>query len=205
MTSDPRPPVPFIGLTGGMGSGKSTALEILGQLGAVTISADAVVHDLYRTSVALRDAVVGRWGSDVAPGGEIDRQAVAKAAFADPEGRAWLEQQIWPLVGQKIWEFRQQSESAEPAPVAAVVETPLLFEAGMESAYDATIAVVADDTVRAQRTAERGHAAAGARDARQLSQQEKAERATYVVHNDGSLAELEQQLRNVLAAVSGDA
>lgn len=201
MTSDSRPPVPFIGLTGGMGSGKSTALEILARLGAATISADAVVHELYRTSGDLREAVVARWGADVAPGGVVDRQRVAQAAFADPDGRAWLEQQIWPLVGQAIWEFRQQVEAADPRPRAAVVETPLLFEAGMDSAYDATIAIVTDDAIRAERTATRGHAAADERDARQLSQDEKAARATYVVHNHGSLEELEEQLSAALASI----
>ena len=73
----------------------------------------------------------------------------------------------------------------DPPPRAAVVETPLLFEAGMEGAYDATIAVVADEDVRAERAGARGHAAVDERAARQLPQDEKADRATFAVANDG--------------------
>jgi dephospho-CoA kinase len=79
-----------------------------------------------------------------------------------------------------------------------VVEVPLLFESGMESVFDATIAVVADEDVRAQRAGSRGHEALAERSARQLSQQEKAERATYVVPNDDSLDTLESKLSAVL-------
>ena len=195
-------PVPFLGLTGGMGSGKSTALHALGRLGAATISADEVVHELYATSAALRDAVVGRWGSDVAPEGVVDRQAVARHAFATDEDRQWLERLIWPLVGERIWAFRQGADAADPAPRAAVVETPLLFEAGMAPLYDATIAVIADEAIRQQRARDRGYAAVDERDARQLSQEEKAARATYVVRNDGSEQDLEALLADVLAQVT---
>ena len=77
--------VPFVGLTGGLGAGKSTALAALERLGAATLSTDAVVHELYATP-ELRDAVVARWGEDVAPGGVVDRAAIAAHAFADPRG-----------------------------------------------------------------------------------------------------------------------
>ena len=86
-----------------------------------------------------------------------------------------------------------------PPPPAGVVETPLLFEAGLEGAYDATIAVVADEEVRAERAAARGHVATAERTARQLSQDEKAARATYVVRNDGSISDLEARLSELLA------
>src|SRR4051794_2318926 len=86
-----------------------------------------------------------------------------------------------------------------PPPRAAVVETPLLFEAGMDGVYDATIAVVADEDVRAQRAASRGHAATDERAARQLPQDEKARRATFAVDNSGTVEELEAKLSDVLA------
>jgi dephospho-CoA kinase len=189
--------VPFVGLTGGLGAGKSTALAALERLGAVTLSTDAVVHELY-ASAEVRDAVVARWGADVAPGGVVDRRAVAGHAFADPEDRAWLEQLLWPLVGDRVARWREQVERLDPPPPAAVVETPLLFEAGLESRYDATIAVVADEAVRAARAAARGHTAVDERAARQLTQEEKASRATYVVRNHGSVEELEHELSCVL-------
>jgi dephospho-CoA kinase len=190
--------VPFIGLTGGLGAGKSTALGALERLGAATLSTDAVVHELY-ASDDVRDAVVGRWGEEVAPGGVVDRSAVARHAFADGDERAWLEQLIWPLVGARVAAFREGALAADPPPRAAVVETPLLFEAGLDGLYDATIAVVADEDVRHERASVRGHHAVAERAGRQLTQDEKAARATYVVRNDGSVEDLEAKLSEVLA------
>jgi dephospho-CoA kinase len=194
--------VPFVGLTGGMGAGKSVALEILGRLGAATLSTDAVVHELYADPEVVR-LVVDRWGERVAPGGVVDRSAVAAAAFASPGERAWLEQQIWPRVAQRVAAFREDALAADPPPRAAIVETPLLFEAGMEGVYDATIAVVADDAARAERTAGRAHASSDERDARQFPQDEKARRATYAVDNSGTVEELEAKLSDVLGRLEG--
>jgi dephospho-CoA kinase len=193
-----RSRLPFVGLTGGLGAGKSTALAALERLGAATLSTDAVVHDLYGSD-EVRDAVVARWGADVAPGGVVDRAAIARHVFAHPEERRWLEGLLWPLVGRRVWAFREQQEAADPPPKAVVVETPLLFEAGMHGIYDATIAVVADEDVRRSRAAARGHEAVDERAARQLTQDEKAQRATFVVRNDGSEADLERTLSSVLA------
>jgi dephospho-CoA kinase len=204
---EPRPPqgghprVPFVGLTGGMGSGKSTACAALKRLGAATLSTDAVVHELYG-SAEVRDAVVARWGAGVAPDGVVDRAAIARHAFSAPDERKWLEELLWPLVGRRVWAFRTEQDSAVPAPKAVVVETPLLFEAGMDGIYDATIAVIADEGVRRERAAARGHEAVDERAARQLTQDEKAGRATFVVHNDGSEADLERTLADVLAKLA---
>jgi dephospho-CoA kinase len=166
-------------------------------VGAATLSTDKVVHELY-DDPAVRAAVVERFGESVAPGGTVDRSAVARAAFASPEERAWLEGLLWPRVGERMVRWRDQLEHASPPPRAAVVEVPLLFESGMEGAFDATIAVVADEELRGQRAGARGHEALGERGARQLSQQEKAQRATYVVVNDGSVDELERKLSAIL-------
>ena len=193
--------VPFVGLTGGLGAGKSTALSALERLGAATLSTDAVVHELY-ASDEVRDAVVARWGDDVAPGGTVDRSAIARHAFASPDERAWLEGLIWPKVGERVAAFREAALAADPPPRAAVVETPLLFEAGLDGIYDATIAIVADEDVRADRAGARGHEAVDERAARQLPQEEKARRATYVVRNDGTVDELEAKLSQVLGKLS---
>ena len=150
----------------------------------------------------MRDAVVARWGEEVAPGGDVDRDAVARAAFASPQDRAWLEGELWPRVGARIAAWREEVAARSPAPPAAVIEVPLLFEAGMEGAFDATIAVVADEAVRSQRAGDRGHAAVDERSARQLSQEEKARRATYAVVNDGSIEELERKLSAILGKLS---
>jgi dephospho-CoA kinase len=197
-----QPAVPFVGLTGGMGSGKSTALEALRRLGAQVLSSDTVVHELYDGG-RLRDAVVARFGAEVAPGGVVDRAAVARRAFASAEDRAWLEGLVWPLVGTRVADWLEQVRARRPAPQAAVVEVPLLFEAGLDQLYDATIAVVSEESVRQQRAAERGHARVDERAARQLSQQEKARRAMFVVHNDGTVEDLERELSAVLGKLGG--
>jgi dephospho-CoA kinase len=101
-------------------------------------------------------------------------------------------------VGERIWVWRQGLEHASPPPRAAVVEVPLLFESNMDRAFDATIAVIADEELRARRAGARGHEALAERGERQLSQQEKAQRATYVVANDGSPEDLEAKLSAIL-------
>jgi dephospho-CoA kinase len=185
-----------------MGAGKSTALAALEHLGAAVLSTDAVVHELYE-SERVRDAVVERWGEQIAPGGVVDRAAVAARVFADAPERAWLEGLLWPLVGERIGEWLAEVRARRPAPRATVVEVPLLFEAGMEDAYDATIAVVAEEQVRRERAASRGHALEEARAARQHSQQDKALRATFAVRNDGSEEDLVTQLSGVLDTLEG--
>src|SRR3954454_2874273 len=194
------PPAPLVGLTGGLGAGKSEALRALEELGAATLSTDAVVHELLQDP-EMRDLVVERLGPDVAPGGEVDRSLVAERVFRDDEARGWLEGVLWPRVGERMVAWKQEVDAAEPPPAAAVVEVPLLFESGMEAAFDHTLAVVAEEEVREQRASERGHAAVASRTGRQLPQKEKAERAEFVVRNNGTLDELKQALSRVLATI----
>lgn len=134
----------------------------------------------------------------MAPAGSIDRAAVAARVFGDDDKRTWLESVLWPRVGERVARFR---ETAEDRP-AAVVEVPLLFESGMQAVFDKTIAVIADEDVRAERAAARGHELVEARAARQLTQDEKAQRADFVVRNDGTVEELEIKLSEVLEKLS---
>jgi dephospho-CoA kinase len=101
--------IPFVGLTGGIGAGKSTALAALERLGAAVLSTDTVVHELYETA-EVRDAVIERYGPGVAANGAIDRAAVATAAFAAPDDRRWLEQLLWPRVGARMVAWRDGLE-----------------------------------------------------------------------------------------------
>ena len=192
-----RDAVPFVGLTGGIGAGKTEALAALERLGAATLSSDAVVHELLAGDEA-RDELVRRLGPDVAPDGRVDRDAVAALVFERPDQREWLESYLWPRVGERMAAWRAELERRDPPPRAAVVEVPLLFESGMEPVFDHTIAVVADEDVRADRAGARGHAGLASRESRQLGQQEKAERAEFAVRNDGSVEELERELSEVL-------
>jgi dephospho-CoA kinase len=185
---------PFVGLTGVVAAGKSEALAALDRLGAATLSTDEVVHDLLDTE-RVRDLLVGRWGADVAPGGRIDRGRVGGIVFERPAELEWLEAELHPLVGERVQDWAGALPADTPL---AVVEVPLLFESGMDALFDATICVVAPDRVRAERAGDRGTASLDGRTARQLTQEEKAKRATFVVRNDGTLAELEESLAQVI-------
>ena len=190
---------PLIGLTGSIAAGKSEALAALERLGAAVLSSDAVVHDLLG-SAEVRDRLVERWGDEVAPAGAVDRGRVGERVFASPEELAWLESTLHPLVGARIadWVVGLPLHTS-----LAVVEVPLLFEADMDSYFDATIAVVADDAIRAERAAARGTELFEGRAGRQLPQSEKEARATFVVRNEGDLAQLEGQLSELWPRLAG--
>jgi dephospho-CoA kinase len=188
-----------IGLTGGIAAGKSEALAAFGRLGAATLSSDAVVHELL-DSEPLRGRLIERWGADVAPGEAIDRARIGQIVFADPDQLTWLEQQVHPLVGERIGSWL----AALPTSTAvAVIEVPLLFESEMEGAFDTTVAIVTADEVRRARAAARGHALVDEREARQLAQDEKADRAEHAIANDGSIEDLEGALSALLTKLSG--
>jgi dephospho-CoA kinase len=179
-----------IGLTGGIAAGKSEALAAFERLGAATISSDAVVHKLL-DSEPLLGRLVERWGEDVAPEGRVDRTRIGEIVFADTAQLTWLEAQIHPLVGERIGAWL----GALPGDTeVAVVEVPLLFEAGMEGVFDTTVAVLTAEDIRRSRAEARGHALVGEREARQLAQEEKAARAAHVVENDGTIEDLERAL-----------
>jgi dephospho-CoA kinase len=184
-----------IGLTGGIAAGKSEALAAFGRLGAATLSSDAVVHDLLE-SQQLRDRLVERWGPEVAPEGRIDRARIGQIVFADPDQLTWLEAQIHPLVAERTGAWLAALPAATEI---AVVEVPLLFEGGRDEVFDTTVAVVAAEGVRRERAAARGHALVDEREARQLSQLEKSERAEHVIENDGSIEDLQQALSALIA------
>jgi dephospho-CoA kinase len=189
--------VPFIGLTGAVAAGKSAALAALERLGAATLSSDTVVHELLG-SERVRDLLVGRWGEDVAPDGAVDRAKIGAIVFADAEELAWLEHTLHPLVAERTAAWRAQLPAEAKV---AVLEVPLLFETGMDTLFDATIAIVAPDELRVERAGARGTSELEARSARQLGQQEKAERATYVISNAGTLEDLEASLAAILPDV----
>jgi dephospho-CoA kinase len=184
----------FVGLTGGIGAGKSEALAAFERLGAATLSTDRVAHDLLDDE-EVKAALVDRWGDRVAPGGSVDRETVSEIVFNDRDELAWLESVTHPRVGAHVLEWRQ---GLGPDVELAVVEVPLLFEAAMEDAFDETVAVVADDELRDARLRERGQRGLAGREGRQLDQTEKERRADHVMRNDASLEELESQVRELI-------
>ena len=190
------PPL-MVGLTGGIAAGKSTALEIFAELGAATISADAVVHELL-DGPPLLDKIRARWGEHVAPGGRVDRQRVGEIVFADESELRWLEAQIHPLVRERINSWK---DSIPGGIDLAVAEVPLLFEGEMHRGFDVTVAVVSDDGLRGERAAARGHALNAEREKLQMSQEEKAARADHVLVNDGSREHLKAHITELYEAL----
>ena len=181
-------PPTFVGLTGGIGAGKSEALAAFERAGAATLASDRVAHELLRNG-EVRNRLVERWGEDVVRGEEIDRGRIAKIVFEAPEELEWLESELHPRVADRIAAWR--AELPQDAKLA-VVEVPLLFEAGLEGVFDAVVCIVAEDAERERRAA--GLAGFEGRSERQLSQDEKAARATHVIDNDGTLADLDAKI-----------
>ncbi len=184
----------LLGLTGGIGAGKTTALAAFAQAGCPTLSSDAIVHALYRRP-DVRIAVVERFGDGVlGDDGEIARPAVAARVFADDIARRWLEHLLHPLVAEELERWRAEQEAADPDAVL-VHEVPLLYEAALADRYDAVVVVTAPDGVRRARTPERFDARA----ATQLPEAEKAARADHVYVNDGTVAELQAWVADLVA------
>lgn len=188
----------FVGLTGGIAAGKSTVLQYLEDAGVPVLSADRAVHLIYEDPEVI-ELVRERLGDETVVDGAVDREAVAEAVFNEPEARSWLEQMIWPRVGQKIFDFKAQQEAADPQPPFIVVEVPLLFEAGMDQAFDTTVAVIADRATRVDRAEARGDVEIEGREERQMPIEEKAERADFVVENSGSLEVLHSAVDRLIA------
>lgn len=190
---DDREPVTprSLGLTGGIGSGKSAALEVFHRLGAAVLSSDDVVHAIY-SEPAVIDAVRRRFGpAALTPDGRVDRVALADLAFGEPDGIAFLEQLVHPRVGAARGAWQDAQRRRTPPPPLLVCEVPLLYEAGLGDMFDAVLVVTASEPVRRARVAGRGQDFS-ARSGRQMTEAEKIDRADRYLVNDGSISQLEE-------------
>jgi dephospho-CoA kinase len=179
-----------IGLTGGIGSGKSAALQAFHRRGAAVLSADEVVHRLYADPDVV-GAVVARFGPDVLnERGEVDRPALGAAAMAADGGMTFLEDLLHPRISDARMSWISEQREAVPAPPLLVCEVPLLFEVGLADRFDAVLVVTASDDVRRARVAARGQDF-DARAALQWDEDRKmaAANASYV--NDGTEEQLD--------------
>lgn len=183
-----------VGLTGGLGSGKSTVATILAGLGAAVFDADRIVRDLYASGGAGESAARDLFGDEVmdAAGG-VDRSRIAGLVFSDPLRRHALEARIHPLVRAEI-ERRFEEARRGGAPVA-VAEASQLLEARTEGAYDRVLLVIAPEAERLRRWEEKGGDPEDARRrmGAQIDPAAAAARATDVLVNDGSLDELREK------------
>ena len=183
-----------VGLTGGIGSGKSEALAAFRRRGAATLSSDDVVRVLYERPQVV-EAVAEHFGSSVlSPSGEVDRSAIARLVFADEAERRWLESLLLPLIFEEFTCWRD-AQIAAGVPLL-VHEAPTLFEAGVEGRYDAIVTITAPVEVREAR-----RPGSAARMAAQLPEEEKARRSDYVYENTGDLEQLDAFVGRVMEAL----
>jgi dephospho-CoA kinase len=189
-----------IAVTGPFASGKSTFVRLLGELGAETVSADEIVHDLLAEDRTTISRVVERFGDDVRGERGVNRRALGRKVFGDPEALRDLEDILHPLVRRETQRRIAVSEAG-----LFVAEVPLLFEGGSGADYDYTVAVVVPEERRRAWAAERGvdEAALMAIETRQLPQEEKARRADIVVQNDGDVDKLKKQAEELEARSLG--
>lgn len=194
----------LVGVTGGIGAGKSALVDALVERGAAAFSADAAVRDLYRTAT-VQSQVRQRWGDGVRAGadGSVDRDAIARIVFADEQERRWLESVLHPLVADAWDEFVDAKRAQEHPPRIIVAEVPLLFEAGLADRYDVVVVVTAPEQLRLARVEARGDASAMARQraAVQMPERDKLARADVVLHNDGDRDALERFADNLAASL----
>jgi dephospho-CoA kinase len=185
----------LVGLTGGIGSGKSTVAGMLEERGAVVFDADVLARQAVEPGTPGHDAVVERFGANVlAPGGELDREALASIVFADPAARRDLEAIVHPEVRRL---FAEGCERYRDQDVVIVFSAPLLVETGMHTAFEVLVVVatpVQTQVERLLRERAMPEDAIRARIAAQAPLEDKAAVADVIVDNDGSIQELESQV-----------
>ena len=193
----------LVGLTGGIGSGKSTVARMLEERGAVVFDADVLARAVVEPGTPGHAAVTERFGANVlAPGGELDREALASIVFADPAARRDLEAIVHPEVRRL---FAECSEAYRETDRVVVFSAPLLVETGMHTAFDVLVVVSATTATQVERLMrERGmpEAAILARIDAQAPLEDKAEVADFLVDNEGALDELEQQIDRLWSDLS---
>jgi len=191
-------PMLRVGLTGGIGSGKSTVAALLARHGAVVVDADALAREVLQPGQPAVPLVVEAFGPSVlAPDGTIDRAALAALVFGDPKALARLEAIVHPQVTAKA----AAAMGAAPAEAIVVYDVPLLAEKGLADEFDAVVVVHADQEVRLQRLLDRGMDAADAtrRIAAQADDADRRAVADLMIDNAGDLDELATQVEAVWA------
>ena len=196
----------LVGLTGGIGSGKSTVARMLEERGAVVFDADVLAREVVEPGTPGHAAVIERFGANVlAPGGELDREALASIVFADPAARRDLEGIVHPEVRRR---FAEGTDAYRDTDRVVVFSAPLLVETGMHSAFDVLVVVSASTATQVDRLMrERGMSeeAVRTRIAAQAPAEAKAEVADVLVDNEGALDELEQQVERLWSDLSARA
>jgi dephospho-CoA kinase len=188
-----------VGLTGGIGSGKSEVARRLAEKGATVVDADLVAREVVEPGTAGLRRVVEEFGPGVLrPDGTLDRPALGAVVFADPQKLQVLNAIVHPLVGQRTAELIEQAQASGAQ--ICVHDVPLLVESGLAAAYEVLVVVAADPATQLARlTGDRGMTEAEARQriAAQAPLADKLAVATHVIRNDGSLQELVEQVERL--------
>jgi len=191
-----------VAITGGLGAGKSTALECFRRHGAATVSSDEIVHHLLATDPEVRRALVERLGEEIlGPDGVPDRNLIARRVFADHDALDFLEALLHPLVSREYMTWREQLARLPDPPRVCVTEVPLLYEVGAESRFDKVVVITAPSKLREAR---RG-GWKDDRESRLLPDREKVQRADFSYVNIGTPDELDAWVAEVLATLVADA
>lgn len=191
-----------VAVTGGVGAGKSTALECFRRHGAATVSSDEIVHHLLATDPEVRRALVERFGDEILDAdGVPDRELIALRVFADRDALDFLEKLLHPLVSREYMNWREQLARLPNPPEVCVTEVPLLYEVGAESRFDKVVVITAPKKLREAR---RG-GWKDDREARFIADREKVSRADFSYVNTGTPDELDAWVAGVMATLVADA
>ena len=188
-----------VAITGGIGAGKSTALESFRQHGAATVSSDEIVHHLLATDPEVKRALVERFGEEIlGEDGAPDRERIAYKVFRDRPALDFLEQLLHPLVSREYMAWREQLGKLPDPPQVCVTEVPLLYEVGAETRFDKVVVITAPSKLREAR---RGRGADD-RESRLLPDREKVKRADFSYVNTGTPLELDTWVAGVMATLT---
>jgi dephospho-CoA kinase len=191
-----------LGVTGGIATGKSTVLKMLSDLGALTLSADTIAHEVLAKDTPAYRQVFERFGSEVlGPDGEVDRSALAAVIFTDPVAREDLNAITHPHIIRRVREHIDSFRRSPPSPDSVLaIEIPLLMECGLESMVDQVLVVAAEQETQVGRLTSRSGISpqeALRRIQTQMPVSQKVERADIVIWNDGDLDELEGSVKDL--------
>jgi len=188
----------LVGLTGGVGSGKSTVADMLRELGAQVVDADEATHAVYEPGSPGFDAVVREFGAEFVEGGRIDRSRLGELVFHDDDARRRLNSIVHPLV--RDWMAQRTAEAAERGAEVVVQDVPLLFENGLERLFSTVVLVYAPEDVQIERlvsgrgfTAERARAMIAA----QMPIENKRGLAHHVINNSDTREETLSQVKAI--------
>jgi dephospho-CoA kinase len=183
-----------VAITGGIGAGKSSALEAFARHGAATKSSDEIVHRLLRDDPEVRRELVERFGTEVIGRDGANREVIARVVFNDPAELDWLEELLHPRVVREHAAWREELARSPDPPHVSVTEVPLLYETGGDKRFDVVVVITASPELRAAR-----RPIPDTREERLLPDEEKIRLADYSYVNDGTLEELDDFVGGVMA------